>query len=110
MYLLPGNPFSHAVEAYRDSGEGRCASHPQHPPAPFICHWRAHIATRRGELGATKLADAKLLAGCAHRAQSPSAPSATVSSAPETDSDWDSSGPLGESQRSTFMGWGRSRP
>ena len=20
MYLLPGNPFSHAVEAYRDSG------------------------------------------------------------------------------------------
>ena len=21
MYLLPGNPFSHAVEAYRDSGE-----------------------------------------------------------------------------------------
>ena len=21
MYLLPGNPFSHAVEAYRDSGD-----------------------------------------------------------------------------------------
>ena len=24
MYLLPGNPFSHAVEAYRVSGEARC--------------------------------------------------------------------------------------
>ena len=23
MYLLPGNPFSQAVEAYRDSGEKR---------------------------------------------------------------------------------------
>ena len=34
MYLLPGNPSSHAVEAYRDSGEARCAKslHTATPP------------------------------------------------------------------------------
>ena len=26
MYLLPGNPSLNAVEAYRDSNEGRCAN------------------------------------------------------------------------------------
>jgi len=35
MYLLPGNPFSHAVEAYRDSGGARCPNYPQHLPTPF---------------------------------------------------------------------------
>ena len=35
MYLLPGNPFSHAVEAYRVSGEARCPNYPQHLPTPF---------------------------------------------------------------------------
>ena len=25
MYLLPGNPFSQAMEAYRDSGEALCS-------------------------------------------------------------------------------------
>ena len=35
MYLLPGNPFSHAVEAYRVSGEARCPNYPQHLPPPF---------------------------------------------------------------------------
>ena len=39
MYLLPGNPFSQAVEAYRDSGEAerfiqstQRACKPCHPP------------------------------------------------------------------------------
>ena len=35
MYLLPGNPFSHAVEAYRDSGEARCPNYLQQLPVPF---------------------------------------------------------------------------
>ena len=35
MYLLPGNPFSHAVEAYRDSGEARCPKSLQAVPRPF---------------------------------------------------------------------------
>ena len=37
MYLLPGNPFSHAVEAYRDSGEARCPKSLQAVP-----HWGTH--------------------------------------------------------------------
>ena len=36
MYLLPGNPSLNAVEAYRDSGEGRCANRLQHLPGPFM--------------------------------------------------------------------------
>ena len=36
MYLLPGNPFSHAVEAYRDSGEARCAKSLHTATVPFI--------------------------------------------------------------------------
>ena len=35
MYLLPGNPFSHAVEAYRDSGEALCPKSLQQLPTPF---------------------------------------------------------------------------
>ena len=35
MYLLPGNPFSHAVEAYRVSGEARCPNYLQQLPVPF---------------------------------------------------------------------------
>ena len=34
MYLLPGNPFSHAVEAYRDSGDSAMCkplASPAHP-------------------------------------------------------------------------------
>ena len=36
MYLLPGNPFSQAVEAYRDSGEALCSKGMQAVPRPFI--------------------------------------------------------------------------
>ena len=39
MYLLPGNLFSHAVEAYRDSGEGRCANHAA-IARPLYGQWR----------------------------------------------------------------------
>ena len=35
MYLLPGNPFSQAVEAYRDSGEALCSKGVQAVPRPF---------------------------------------------------------------------------
>ena len=35
MYLLPENPSLNAVEAYRDSGEGRCANRLQDLPGPF---------------------------------------------------------------------------
>ena len=35
MYLLPGNPSSHAVEAYRDSGEARCAKSLHTATLPF---------------------------------------------------------------------------
>ena len=34
MYLLPGNPFSHAVEAYRDSGEALCSKGMHAVPLP----------------------------------------------------------------------------
>ena len=37
MYLLPGNPFSQAVEAYRDSGEALCSKGVQAVPRPFTC-------------------------------------------------------------------------
>ena len=45
MYLLPGNPFSHAVEAYRDSGRARCPNYLQQAPTPFIysCNLYAYI-------------------------------------------------------------------
>ena len=37
MYLLPGNPFSQAVEAYRDSGEALLfKGHARAVPLPFI--------------------------------------------------------------------------
>ena len=36
MYLLPGNPFSQAVEAYRDSGEALCSKGMQALTPPFI--------------------------------------------------------------------------
>ena len=35
MYLLPGNPFSQAVEAYRDSGEALCSKGMQAVTPPF---------------------------------------------------------------------------
>ena len=35
MYLLPGNPFSHAVEAYRDSGVALCSKGMHAVPPPF---------------------------------------------------------------------------
>ena len=35
MYLLPGNPFSQAVEAYRDSGEALCSKGMHAVPPPF---------------------------------------------------------------------------
>ena len=35
MYLLPGNPFSQAVEAYRDSGEALCSKGMHAVPCPF---------------------------------------------------------------------------
>ena len=35
MYLLPGNPLSQAVEAYRDSGEALCSKGMQAVPRPF---------------------------------------------------------------------------
>ena len=43
MYLLPGNPFSQAVEAYRDSGEALCSKgmHVVPPRPPFIRHGTA---------------------------------------------------------------------
>ena len=47
MYLLPGNPFSHAVEAYRVSGEARCPNYPQHLPVPFtVVFWAVSFETR----------------------------------------------------------------
>ena len=36
MYLLPGSPFSQAVEAYRDSGEALCSKGMHVVPPPFI--------------------------------------------------------------------------
>ena len=36
MYLLPGNPFLQAVEAYRDSGEALCSKGMQAVTPPFI--------------------------------------------------------------------------
>ena len=36
MYLLPGNPFSQAVEAYRDSGEALCSKGMHVVPPPFM--------------------------------------------------------------------------
>ena len=38
MYLLPGNPFSQAVEAYRDSGEALCSKGMQAVTPPFILY------------------------------------------------------------------------
>ena len=35
MYLLPGNPFSQAVEAYSDSGEALCSKGMHAVPCPF---------------------------------------------------------------------------
>ena len=35
MYLLPGNPVSQAVEAYRDSGEALCSKGMQAVLPPF---------------------------------------------------------------------------
>ena len=37
MYLLPGNPFSQAVEAYRDTGEAPCVKSLQAVAPPFKC-------------------------------------------------------------------------
>ena len=36
IHWLLGNPSSHAVEAYRDSGEARCANRLQHLPPPLF--------------------------------------------------------------------------
>ena len=38
MYLLPGNPSSHAVEPYRDSGEARCAKSLHTAVPPFTAY------------------------------------------------------------------------
>ena len=35
MYLLPGNPFSQAAEAYRGSGEALCSKGMHVVPPPF---------------------------------------------------------------------------
>ena len=40
MYLLPGNPFSQAVEAYRDSGEVLCSKGMQAVPRPFRFYYK----------------------------------------------------------------------
>ena len=45
MYLLPGNPSLHAMEGYRDSGEGRCAKCMHTVPPSFrsgTTHTRTH--------------------------------------------------------------------
>ena len=36
MYLLPGNLFSYAVEAYKDSGEALCSKGMHTVPPPYI--------------------------------------------------------------------------
>ena len=43
MYLLPGNPFSHAVEAYRDSGDALCSKRLHHLPTPLGCCMQAQL-------------------------------------------------------------------
>ena len=43
MYLLPGNPFSQAVEAYRDSGEALCSKGMHVVPPPFALPIRLPI-------------------------------------------------------------------
>ena len=51
MYLLPGNPSSHAVEPYRDSGEARCAKslHPAVPPITAVSDRQARSCKRPDE-------------------------------------------------------------
>ena len=39
MYLLPGNPLSQAMEAYRDSGEALCSKGMQAVTPPFTMNW-----------------------------------------------------------------------
>ena len=34
-FAEPGNPSAHAIEAYRDSGEARCANLPHAVARPF---------------------------------------------------------------------------
>ena len=43
MYLLPGNPFSQAVEAYRDSGEALCSKGMQAVTPPFNPWFQHHL-------------------------------------------------------------------
>ena len=38
MYLLPGNPSSHAVAAYRDSGEALCPKRSEQAGQPCIVY------------------------------------------------------------------------
>ena len=56
MHLLPGNPSSHAVEAYRDSGEARCPKCMRHLPTPFSLRRKGSNRKKRAPLGATSMA------------------------------------------------------
>ena len=53
VFLLPGNPLSQAVEAYRDSGEARCPNYPHHLPTPrtLIDQLRDRWADKASESG-----------------------------------------------------------
>ena len=46
MYLLPGNPFSQAVEAYTDSGEALCSKGMHAVPCPFKLASRIQYRSR----------------------------------------------------------------
>ena len=57
MYFLPGNPFSQAVEAYRDSGEALCSKGMHAVPPPFT----ARHSGRGGGVGGSLRNSAVLL-------------------------------------------------
>ena len=47
MCLLPGNPFSQAVEAYRDSGEALCSKGMHAVPCPFYWYWSRIVCPKK---------------------------------------------------------------